>query len=111
MYPLIPRTVKDFRALSHPMGIYKILAKVLATQLQPLISVLVLEFEGASNSERHIQEIGFIASELLDLRLCVKCSSFFSELDFYKVFLFHKFVFLVRSLGKVRVSRLLDWLD
>lgn len=61
-----PSNVKDFRSIALLSGLYKLLAKVLANRLKPVLSQVVSDFQGLAMEGRHIQDLSLMANEMLD---------------------------------------------
>lgn len=88
---LIPKepgasSLNDFRPISLLSGCYKIIAKILANWLKPVLSILVSELQGSSAVGRQIQDLSLIANELLDSRLTLKQGGILFKVDFFKAF-------------------------
>lgn len=84
---LIPKhhktsNVSDFRLIALLSGCYKLVEKVLAYHLKPLLQLLVLDFQGTLVEGRQIQELSLMANELLDSRLLSKDGGLMFKLDF-----------------------------
>lgn len=92
-------------------GCYKLVAKVLANRIKPLLSLLVSDFQGAAVEGRQIQDLSLMANELLDSILTSKEGGLVFKLDFLKAFNCISWSFLDRVLESMGFgSKWRSWL-
>jgi hypothetical protein len=88
---LIPKVAgnssfNDYRPISLLNGLYKIIAKILATRLKELMWCVVSPSQSAFIVGRNILDSVLIANEMLDSMKSRSCQGFFLKLDFRKAF-------------------------
>lgn len=72
-----------FRPISLLNGVYKIIAKALASCLSTIMESIILEFQSSVRG-RQIQDSTVVADELIDCRMKEKLPSVLYKLDFFK---------------------------
>jgi len=88
---LIPKvagsfSLNDYRPISLLNGLYKIIAKILATRLKEVKHNMVSPSQLAFIAGRNILDSVLIANEMLDSMKSRSCQGFFLKLDFRKAF-------------------------
>ncbi|XP_050212856.1 uncharacterized protein LOC126664492 [Mercurialis annua] len=78
--------IKDFRPISLINGVFKLLSKVLANRLSPILPSLISENQFGFIKGRNIHDCHMIASELIHLVNKRKDQVFLIKLDFKKAF-------------------------
>jgi hypothetical protein len=88
---LIPKVAgsssfNDYRTISLLNGLYKIIAKILATRLKEVMQSVVSPSQLAFIAGRNILDSVLIANEMLDSMKSQSCQGFLLKLDFRKAF-------------------------
>ncbi|GJU16143.1 RNA-directed DNA polymerase, eukaryota [Tanacetum coccineum] len=88
LIPKIPdaNLVKDFRPISLIGSLYKIIAKILANRLVPVLGDIVNEVQSAFISERQILDGPFILNEVIQWCKSKKKQSLIFKVDFEKAY-------------------------
>jgi hypothetical protein len=88
---LIPKVAgsssfNDYRPISLLNGLYKIIAKILATRLKKVMQCVVSPSQSAFIAGRNILDSVLIANKMLDSMKSQSCQGFLLKLDFRKAF-------------------------
>ena len=76
----------DYRPIILLNGLYKIIAKILATRLKEVMQCVVSPSQSAFIASKNILDSVFIANEMLDSTKSRSCQDFLLKLDFRKAF-------------------------
>jgi len=88
---LIPKVIgssyfNDYRPISLLNGLYKIIAKILATRLKEVMQSMVSPSQSAFIAGKNILDSVLVANEMLDSMKSRSCQGFLLKLDFKKLF-------------------------
>ncbi|GKA63921.1 RNA-directed DNA polymerase, eukaryota [Tanacetum coccineum] len=90
-HPIIPKTsdakyVSDYRPISLIGSVYKVVTKILATRLAPIIPDIISDTQSAFLAKRNILDGPFILNELLSWCKKYNKQAMFFKVDFAKAF-------------------------
>ena len=103
---LIPKTaspegLKDYRPISMVGCLYKIVAKLLARRMQPVMSSIISPFQSSFVKGRQILDGALIAAELIDTYKKHRLQAAILKIDFHKAFDNVSWDFLNWALGEM----------
>ncbi|XP_050211464.1 uncharacterized protein LOC126661653 [Mercurialis annua] len=104
--------LSDFRPISFINGIFKLLSKVLANRLFPLLPSIISANQFGFIKGRNIHDCRMIASEILHLASRRKEQLFLIKLDFKKAFDSISWDFILMMMARMNFPKLwIDWIS
>ncbi|XP_050225835.1 uncharacterized protein LOC126675263 [Mercurialis annua] len=104
--------IKDFRPISLINGVFKLLSKVLANRLSPILPLLISDNQFGFIKGRNIHDCHMIASELIHLANRRKDQVFLIKLDFKKAFDSISWDFILKVMARMNFDATwINWIS